>query len=237
MFFLMLLISRGASGPDLYRCNELIDSPFTRFFADQALSPFECRVEREAARRKIIGSDVPTRFCSAMHAIHPDVFPFDRERAPIPDVVQSDDDILKPDITVADRSKIPVPPMIAKTGVTTEYTDFPGAVTPPNILHMRVIDSAFEFAQKPYVINALVAEMGRVVVESEPAMVFDRLQSSVGGGDIERDLSWMDFESEVYVDTVERIENWNEPLSEVVESLLNKLLARRWKGVTRMPYA
>src|SRR5208282_1900425 len=127
--------------------------------------------------------------------------------------------------------------MIAKTGVAAEDTDISGAMTPPDILHMRVVDSVFEFAQEFYVIDALVTKMGGVIVETEPAMILNRFQCTMRRGYIERDFGRVYLEREIDVETVERFEDRNEPFAEIIESLLNELLACWRKGVPGVPDA
>ncbi len=58
-----------------------------------------------------------------MDAIHPNVFPFDRERTRVGDIIERDDDIFKMDVAVPDRTKIPITPVISEVGVTAKYSD------------------------------------------------------------------------------------------------------------------
>ena len=114
-----------------------------------------------------------------MNPIHSNVFPFNRKRAAVPYVVQRDDDFFEANVSVADGTKIPISPVISKVGVTAKDADFACSVPPPDIFHVRVVDAVAELAQEFDITDALVAKMGRVVVEAKPAMISHSLQGAV----------------------------------------------------------
>jgi len=135
----------------------------------------EGRVEGDAAGGKVIGFYVPARFRPAVDAVHPDILPFDRERATVPDIVQRDDNFFESNVPVPDRSKIPVAAVVTKVGVPPENTDIPRAVSPPGVLHVGVIDPVFELQEEFHVINTLISKMRWVVVEAKSLVMFDRV--------------------------------------------------------------
>jgi hypothetical protein len=66
------------------------------------------RIESDITWSKVIGLHVAARFCRTMDAVHPNILPFDGERAAVPDIVQCNDNFLESNIAMADRSKIPL---------------------------------------------------------------------------------------------------------------------------------
>src|SRR5437879_6322022 len=62
------------------------------------------------------------------------------------------------------------------------------AVSAPGVLHVNVEDALGEGADELDVIDALVAEVGVVVVEAEALVAFDGLDGALGGGGVEGDL-------------------------------------------------
>ncbi len=62
----------------------------------------KCRIKGDTTRGEIVGPHVATRFCPPMDAVHPNVLPFDGERAAVPDIIQCDDNFLESNIAVAD---------------------------------------------------------------------------------------------------------------------------------------
>ncbi len=53
-----------------------------------------------------------------MLAVHPAVFPFDRQRPLVADVVERDDDFLEVDVAVPDRAEVPEAARIGEVGMT-----------------------------------------------------------------------------------------------------------------------
>src|SRR5262249_22273966 len=141
---------------------------------------FKRRVERSSARGEIIGLHIPARLRCSIDPVHSDVLPLDRERTPVSDVVQRDDDLFEMDVAVANRTKIPVPAMMDKLGVTAKSANVAIAMAPPGIFHMSVIDPVLELAEKFHVAHALISKVGRIVVEPESVVELDGFQGAVG---------------------------------------------------------
>src|ERR1700741_1938518 len=57
----------------------------------------------------------------------------------------------------------------------------------------------------------------------------------MGRSDIKRDLGRMDLKGEVNVQSVERVQDRQKALSEIIETFLQELLAGWWKSVTGVP--
>src|ERR1700686_1882633 len=104
--------------------------------------PLKGGVERHSARSKIIGTNIPARLGCPVNAVHSDVFPFDRQRAPVADVIERDDYLFEADISMSDRTKIPIPPVISKIGMPAKYAAVARAMAPPDIFHCSMVDTA-----------------------------------------------------------------------------------------------
>src|ERR1700722_4029034 len=167
--------------------------------------PLKGRVERHSARSKIIGTNIPARLGCPMDTVHSDVFPFDRQRAPVADVIEGDDDLFEADISMSDRTKIPVPPVISKIGVPGKYADLACAMAPPDIFHVCMVDTVAEIAQEFDVADSLIAKMRWIVIKTEPAMVFDRFHRTVCRGDVKGNLCRVHFQGEVHIELFKSI--------------------------------
>src|ERR1700761_7431172 len=66
--------------------------------SSQATSSIELRVEGDGAALEVKFLDERARFGGAEFAVHAAVFPLDRERAGVVDVVEGDDDVLELDV-------------------------------------------------------------------------------------------------------------------------------------------
>ena len=92
--------------------------------------------------------------------------------------------------------------------MSAEHADGPVAVPPPGVLHVDVEDALAEYAQELDVVDALVAEVRRVVVEAERRMTADLLEGALGGRYVERDLGGVHLERELDAVLSEHVENW-----------------------------
>src|SRR5208283_3154438 len=101
----------------------------------------KCRIEGAGAGFEIEFLDERAGFGGPVFSVHPAVLPFDRERAGVADVVQSDDDLLEVDVAVAERAEIPVPARVGEVRVTAKHADRAVAVSPPHILHVNMINA------------------------------------------------------------------------------------------------
>src|SRR4051812_33874548 len=123
-----------------------------------------------------------------MDAIHPDVLPFDGERAGVPDIVQGDHDVLELNVSVPERTEIPVARGVAETDVSAENANRSVAVSPPDILHVRMKNARAEHADKFDVVDSLVTEMRGIVVESKSPVTLHGCDRTLGTRDVERDF-------------------------------------------------
>ena len=119
--------------------------------------------------------------------------------------------------------------------MAAEHADGAVAVTPPDVLHVGVVDLLAEGADELHVVDALVAEVAGVVVEAETLVVADGVERALGGGDVEGDLGRVHFEAEVDVVLLEDLEDGLPALGEVVVALLQVGLVGGREGVDRVP--
>src|SRR5690606_29313847 len=113
--------------------------------------------------------------------------PFHGERALVSCVVEGDDDVLELHVAAADGAEVPGAAGVAEGGVAAEDADVAVAVAPPDVLHVGVEDARAELADELHVIDALIREVRRVVVEAEAAVALDGVDGAPGGGDVEGD--------------------------------------------------
>lgn len=79
-----------------------LGKPETQVSYDCLLVAFiECSVEGHIAWREVDTADEISRFGGSMETIHPDVFPFDRERSIVVNVIQRHNDVLEFDIAMS----------------------------------------------------------------------------------------------------------------------------------------
>ena len=119
--------------------------------------------------------------------------------------------------------------------MATEHADGAITVTPPNVLHVGVVDLLTEGANELHVVDALVAKVARVIVEAEALVVTDRLEGALGRSDVEGDFGRVDFERKVDVLLLKGRQDRLPALSEVIITLLEESLIGGREGVERVP--
>lgn len=72
------------------------------------------------------------------------------------------------------------------------------------------------------VIDTLITEVGRIVVETEAFVVLHSFERTLRGGDIEGNFGWVNFESEIHVFFVKRIKDGSETFSKILETVVVK---------------
>ena len=100
---------------------------------------------------------------------------------------------------------------------------------------MSVVDLLTKGADEFHVVDALVAEVARVVVKAEALVVADGVKCALGGSDVEGDFGRVHFEAEVDVVLLEDLEDGLPALGEIIEALLQVSLVSGREGVNRVP--
>ena len=177
----------------------------------------ELGVEDDLRWREVLGFDVGAAFGGSVLAVHAAVFPFHGEGAAVVDVVEGADDLLEIDVAATDGLEVPVALGLVEIDVTTEDSGVMAEI-PGDVLHVDVEDAVGEFVDELGVIDALVTEVGGVVVEPEGGMVIDGLEGALCGADVEGDLSRMDFEGILDAELLILVEDGGEALGEVFVS-------------------
>ena len=126
----------------------------------------ELGVEDDVGRWEVDSLDVGAGLSCAVFTIHSTIFPFYGEWALVFDVIQSANDLLKVDVAPADGLEVPVAVVLVEVDVATKYSSLL-ATTPSHVLHVNVENAVSELTDEAYVIDALVAEVTWIVVESE----------------------------------------------------------------------
>ena len=125
-----------------------------------------------------------------------------------------------------------------RSRVAAEDADGAVAVAPPDVLHVDVEDAVGEAADELDVVDALVAEVRRVVVEAEALVALDRLDARARRTRCRtRSRSGAPRGAKLTSSLVELVEDRPKRVGEVVEARLPVLLGGRREGVDRVPDA
>src|SRR4029079_12843845 len=129
---------------------------------------------------------------------------------------------------------VPEATRVAEARVPPEDADRAVALPPPDVLQVHVEDAVGEPADERDVVDALVREVRRVVVEPEARVAPDRFERALRGGDLERDLRRVHLQREVHALALERVEDGTEALPEVCEPRVPEVLSGRREGGERV---
>ena len=102
---------------------------------------------------------------------------------------------------------------------------------------MDVEDAVVELADEADVVDALIAEVGGVVVEAEGGVEVEGFEGALGAADVEGDFGGMDFEGVADAALLEFIEDGDEALGEVLVSCVDLAGKDWWEAVAEMPDA
>ena len=108
-----------------------------------------------------------TGLTCTMLAIHCAVFPLDRQWSLVIDIIEGTDYFFKANPTASHTAEVPVATGIAERRMTAEHTNLLRGIAPVNIFHMYVEDTVGELINKIDIINALIAHVTRIIVETE----------------------------------------------------------------------
>jgi hypothetical protein len=91
-----------------------------------------------------------------MKAIHSTIFPFDRKRTLIADVVEGYDNLFEVYVASTDRPKVPKASRVGECCVPPEYPNGTISMTPPSILHVDMIDPVSKVSDELHVVYSLI---------------------------------------------------------------------------------
>src|SRR5262249_21306007 len=146
-------------------------------------------------------------------------------------------DFLEIYVPVTQRAEIPVAARVCEVRVPAKNADGAIAVAPPGVFHVSVENSLSEGADKFHIIHVLVAQMRRIVVEAETLVPLDRVDRTLGAGDVESDFRGMHLERKIDIFLVKSIEDRRPAPGEIVEAFLPVLLIGRRKRIDAVPDA
>jgi len=75
--------------------------------------------------------------------------------------------------------EVPMATRVGEVGVATEDSNGAVSVSPPSVFHVHVVDAVGEFTDEFDVVDALVAEVGGVVIKAEAFMVTDGFEGAL----------------------------------------------------------
>src|SRR5690606_34508871 len=113
---------------------------------------------------------------------------------------------------------------------------FRWCIAPIDIFHVNVKNTIGKFINKSNIINMLISQISRIVIESERRMVIEGFQSKMCCMNIKCDFSRMDFKSKFYSKFLKFIKDRGPAPSEFFVSFFNRTCRYRVKGVKHMPY-
>ena len=197
----------------------------------------ELSVEDDFRRWEVEFLDESCRLRSTVDSVHCTIFPFDTQRTGISDVIEGTNDGLEVDHSSPDRLEVPVTAWLVEIDVTAENTSCTITDSPGNILHVDMEDAFLELIDELHIIDALIAEVARVVVEAKRRVEFHCLQSTLCTGDIKRDFGGMHLEREAHTFHFKRVEDWLEAFGEVGVTGFDLSIQIRREGIDQMPDA
>ena len=100
--------------------------------------------------------------------------------------------------------------------MAAEYAGIRRCGGPAYVLHMHVENAVAKAVDKLYVVDALVAEMARVVVETEGWMTVECFDGPFGRGDIEGDFRRVHFERKLDAELLKLIQDRRPALGKVL---------------------
>ena len=126
----------------------------------------EGRVEGAAAGAEVDLLDVVGGFGCAVVAVHAAVFPFDRERTVVVDVVEGPDDLFEIHGASAGAAEVPATPRVAKIEMACQNSR-PAVERRDGVLDMYVIDPLGKGADEFDWIDTLPMQMARIEIKSK----------------------------------------------------------------------
>ena len=195
----------------------------------------ESGVEGYGRGLEVYALDEAERLGGAVLAVHAAVLPLDRERALVVYAVEGADDLLEVDLAAAHAAEIPISVHVAEGEVPAENTRRHRLVGPPHILHVYVEYAVGKGVDELHVIDTLVSEVARVVVEAEGGVVVQGLEGALGRRDVECDLGGVGLKGESYAHLLVGVEYGAEAACELVESGLHVILRYGREGVQHVP--
>ena len=170
-----------------------------------------------------------------MFAVHTAIFPFDGKRSRIGDFIQPPDDLFEVYGAPAQGTEIPVAIRVAEAGMPAEHAGAFGCFGPVYIFHVDVVNPVAERADEVYIIHTLVAEMTRIVIESERLAATDRVYCPLGRRDIECYFGGVYFQAEFHIYLIEYIENRIPAVGEVLKARIDRGGIHRREGIQEVP--
>src|SRR5262245_54322587 len=117
----------------------------------------------------------------------------------------------------------------------TEHAGRLGAVRPPHVLHMDVVDPIAEPIDERDVVYSLVAEMAGVIVKSKCLPAAEGVDGPLRGRDVECDLGGMHLERKPHAHLVEHVEDGVPAFGEIRESRVDCRVGHWRKAVEQRP--
>lgn len=103
-----------------------------------------------------------------------------------------------------------------------------------DVFDVDVVDLIGEVVNEVDVVDVLVVEVVWIVVEVKGWMVVKYVQCVFGGDDVEGDFGWVDFEGEVYVESLVFVYDWFEVFGKFFEICIDCCVGDWWKVVEQV---
>ncbi|OQB35287.1 MAG: hypothetical protein BWY06_03204 [Candidatus Latescibacteria bacterium ADurb.Bin168] len=169
-----------------------------------------------------------------MFTVHAAVFPFNRKRPLVANVVQSTNDLFEVHRAASHAPEIPGPPVISEIEMRAEDTPF-AIKFDDRILHVHVENPVAKRVDELRRAHALPVQVARVKVEPERRVILHRFESRLGGVDVVRDLCRVNFKAELDSVVGEAVQYRFPFAREISIPCLNHPRSPRREAVKRMP--
>src|SRR5688572_3791355 len=196
--------------------------PPARNFAGHALCSIllvllEGRVEGPTAGGEILRFHELAGLAGAKFALHAAVFPFDRERSLVVNLVECPDDLLKIDRASPRAAEVPAAARIAEVDVAGQNSRA-AVKRDDRVLDVHVVDAVGERPDELDRIDPLPMEVAGVEVEAEFLAMAKRFKGPLRRVDVKRNLGRMDLQGELHAALGKHVEDRVEPVGKQLKA-------------------
>ena len=170
-----------------------------------------------------------------MLAIHARILPLDRKRTLIINVIQRTQNLLEIHTPMTERTEVPITAHITKLQMSAKHATHTGRRIPPHILHVRMENAIAEVIKEPHIVNTLIRQMTRVIIEPKTRVIIQCLQRLLARDKIKRDFRRMHLERKLDATSLELIQNRKKTRCKLLVAIVNHMRRHCRERVEQMP--